>query len=87
MNQVRTRPSLRTRIEEAQARATYTAARSYVPPRREGSFVEQYQGTEYERPVTMLTMREPLVTRGRSFVLVIGAVVGTVGILVAAGPA
>ena len=87
MDHPRTRPSLRTRIVEAQSRATYSVDRSHFTPRRQGSFVERYRGTEYETPVTVLVVREPLLSRGRSFVLVVGAAaVGIAGVLLAAAP-
>jgi hypothetical protein len=79
------RPSLRTRIVEAQARATYSIDQSHLAPRRKPSFSERYRGTEYETPTTVSVTREPLMSRGRSLVLVAGtAAVGMTGLLLTA---
>ena len=81
------RPSLRTRIVEEQARATYSTAQSHLAPRRKPSFTERYRGTEYETPTTVSATREPLMSRGRSLVLVAGAAaVGMTGLLLTAAP-
>jgi hypothetical protein len=77
-----TRPSLRTRIVEAESRATCPIDQSYLTPRREPSFTERYRGTEYETPTTVRVIREPLMSRGRSALLVAGtAAVGMTGLL------
>lgn len=88
MDRTSSRPSLRTRIIEAQTRATYTVDSAYSTRRRKESFVERYRGTEYETPSTVIVVREPLVSRGRSFVLLMGAtVVCVAGVILAAAPA
>jgi hypothetical protein len=87
MDHAPTRPSLRTRITEAQPRATYSVDRSHFAPRRQESFVERYRGTEFESPTTVVAVREPLMSRGRSFVLIVGAAaIGVTGVLLAAAP-
>lgn len=87
MDHAPTRPSLRTRIIEAESRPTYAIDRSYFTPRRQESFVERYRGTEYETPTTVHVVREPIMSRGRSLVLVVGAaVVGMTAVLLAAAP-
>lgn len=88
MNRTASRPSLRTRIIETQTRATYSVDGTYLARHRQESFVERYRGTEYESPTTILVVREPLVSRGRSLVLVMGAtVVGVTAVILAAAPA
>ena len=81
------RTSLRARIVAAQSRPTYSVDRSYFAPSRQESFVERYRGTEYERPAAVVTAREPLMSRGRSFVLVVGAAaIGIASMLLVAAP-
>jgi hypothetical protein len=87
MTQVRTRPSLRTRIVEAQSRTTYSIDQSHLATRREMPFTERYRGTEYETPATVPVTREPLVSRGRTLVLVAGtAAVAMTGLILTAVP-
>jgi hypothetical protein len=73
MTQARTVPSLRARIAEAQSRTTYSIDQSWLTPRREVSYTERYRGTEYETPSTVRVTREPILSRGRSFVLLASA--------------
>ena len=87
MDHTSTRPSLLSRIVEAESRTSSSVDRSHFTPPRQESFVERYRGTEYETPRTVLVVRKPLMSRGRSFVLVVGAAaVGMAGMLLAAAP-
>lgn len=85
MNAARTRASLLSRVLETQRRA---AAAEYEPResrRAEVSFTERYRGTEFETPVVMVTLREPVISRGRAFVIASGsATAGLAGLFVAA---
>lgn len=84
MNRTASRPSLLTRISETKSRATTTVDRSYREAPRQESFVERYRGTEFESPTTEMAVQHDHVSRGRSFVLVVGvAVVGLLGMILA----
>jgi len=86
MDRTRSRPSLMARIIETQKRASYASRDMHQTRRRDISFSERYRGTEYETPTPVLVADEPLMSRGRSFVLVLGAAALTVSgaVLVAA---
>jgi hypothetical protein len=89
MKYARTSQSLRTRIDEAQRGAEYSIDQSYFVPRGQGvTFAERYRGTQYETPTPVLVKREPVLSRGRSFLLVVGtASLSITGLLLVASPA
>ena len=87
MDRIHTKPSLLTRIVEAQALSTSIPATAAPSRRNDVSFVERYRGTEFESPSPVMVARQPVVSRGRSFVLLLGAtVLGLLGMLVATSP-
>jgi len=82
MNRTSSRPSLLTRISESKSRATSTVDRSYYSSPRQESFVDRYRGTEFESPTREFVVPQDHVSRGRSFVVVVGvALVGLIGTL------
>ena len=83
------RPSLYTRISEERTRATLPAQAIRPAPRTVQSFTERYRGTEFETHfATSRVTREPIVSRGRAFVLLAGIATSTLlGILLGAMPA
>lgn len=85
MNRTSSRPSLLTRITEGQSRAKITVDRSYREAPRQESFVERYRGTEFDTAAPEIVIHREHMSRGRSFVLVVGtASVSLVGLLLAA---
>jgi len=87
MNQRYSRRSLLARIVEGETQVGYVVDRSYLVPTRTESFVERYRGTEFESPTPELVVHQQHMSRGRTFVIIGGAVaVGLVGTLVAAIP-
>jgi hypothetical protein len=73
---VHTHQSLMTRVAETQRRAALARDGRRAPRPQKPSFVERYRGTEYETvgAVTFAPAApEPAVSRGRLFVLVMGA--------------
>ncbi len=87
MNRMTSRPSLLTRITEAKSQASTTVNRSYRETPRQESFVDRYRGTEFETPTMQFVVHHDHISRGRSFVIVVGcAVVSLLGMmLMAAG--
>ena len=87
MDRIRTRPTLMARIMEAQKRAAYADREPRATRHRDVSFAERYRGTEYETRSPVLVTHEPPVSRGRSFVIVLGAAaLSMTGALLAASP-
>ena len=85
MNRTSSRPSLLTRISETKSRATTTVDRAYHQAPRQESFVERYRGTEFESRTTSIMAHQDHMSRGRSFVIVVGvAVLSLVGTLLVA---
>jgi hypothetical protein len=83
MQAVHTHQSLMTRIVETQRRAAISRDEARPPRRRQASFTERYRGTEFETISTVMPqVREPLMSRGRAFVLVSGtAALGMFGLI------
>lgn len=88
MTMARTFPSLYTRIIEERTRATIPARQIRPTPATVQSFTERYRGTEYETHFTMPRVTpEPLVSRGRAFVLLAGIATSTLlGLVLGAMP-
>jgi hypothetical protein len=84
MQAVHTHQTLMTRIVETQRRAAITRDEARPPRRRQPSFTGRYQGTEFATVVTTFAPpREPVMSRGRLFVLVSGtAAIGLIGLVV-----
>lgn len=86
MQTVHTHQSLMTRISETQRRAAQARDERQAPRRQKPSFVERYRGTEFEAAsayVAPVLTPEPVVSRGRLFVLVMGmAAIGLFGFIV-----
>lgn len=85
-----TRPSLRARIVETQTRARISVEEARRTPTRhlEPSFVERYRGTEYETVTVAPPAREPIMARGRAFVLLAGsAMVAMIALIVTSAAA
>ena len=86
MQAVHTRQSLMTRIGETQRRAALVRDERRAPRRQKPSFTERYRGTEFETLGTLIVptqAREPLMSRGRLFVMVTGvAAMGMFGLIV-----
>jgi hypothetical protein len=84
MQAVQPRQSLMTRILETQRRAALARDEAYRPRRRQPTFTERYRDTEYAMVVTVFPQaREPVISRGRLFVLVSGAAaIGMLGLIV-----
>lgn len=72
MNRTASRPSLLTRISEAKSQASTAGGHSYRETPRQESFVERYRGTEFESPMRQVVVRHDHISRGRSFVIVVG---------------
>jgi hypothetical protein len=86
MNAARTRASLLSRVLETQRRAAAAAYQPRETRRTEMSFTERYRGTEFETPVAVVTLHQPVISRGRSFVILGGAVtVGLAGLILTVG--
>ncbi|MEX1336393.1 MAG: hypothetical protein AB1Z66_13960 [Candidatus Limnocylindrales bacterium] len=85
MNRTSSRPSLLTRINESQSKASITIDRSYREAKRQESFVERYRGTAFDtNTADVVVERRETMSRGRSFVLVGGtAAIGLLGVLLA----
>jgi hypothetical protein len=78
-------PSLRSRIEATRtATATLPAGPSGVRPRTTESYAERYRGTEYSTLAdTGPVATDPVVSKGRMFVLLSSAAVTVVGVVTA----
>ncbi len=86
MNAARTRSSLLIRVLEMQRRAASAEYESRRTRRSEVSFTERYRGTEFETVDSVVTIREPSMSRGRAFVIMSGsATLGLAGIVLASG--
>ncbi|HKZ91494.1 MAG TPA: hypothetical protein VJZ50_05095 [Candidatus Limnocylindrales bacterium] len=84
MNAARTRSTLLTRVIETQRQAAASRYDDRRTHRRQVSFAERYRGTEFETLSTALVVREPHISRGRTFVLVTGAAtIGLAGVIIA----
>jgi hypothetical protein len=86
---VRSRPSLRARIDERKHGITYipTGVSGITKPVTQ-SYTERYRGTEFEMHVRRVVVSEPLISRGRTAWLVAATAVSVVvGVWLAAAPA
>ncbi len=80
-----TKPSLLTRISEAKSQASTTVDRSYHETPRQETFAERYRGTEFESHTPVMVVHQDHISRGRSFVIVVGtAVMSVLGMLLVA---
>jgi hypothetical protein len=84
MQAVHTRQSLMKRIVETQRQAAISRDEAQPPRRRQPSFTERYRGTEFETAVRVMPHgHEPVMSRGRAFVLASGAAaIGMLGLIV-----
>lgn len=83
---IHTHQSLLTRVAETQRRATLARDERRAPRRQKPSYVERYRGTEFDTVSGAIVFEpaapEPIVSRGRLFVLVMGvAAVGLFGFI------
>lgn len=85
MQAVHTRQTLMQRIVETQRRAAIARHEARRPRRPQPSYSERYRGTAYETARTTPSSTatpEPLMSRGRVFVLATGTAVVSLSVLI-----